>query len=91
MKNIVVRCQILFASRLPTSLKPTSNQQPDSLQRRVLIYMRKYNEKVEKLFKKLTKMVAKSSQIGSKIEEIGARGYPKEATRSENNKKCGGV
>ena len=51
--------------------------------------MRKYNEKVEKLFKKLTKMVAKSSQIGSKIEEIRARGYPKEATRSENQKKGG--
>ena len=42
-------------------------------------------------FKKLPKIVGKSSQIGSKIEEIGARGYPKEATRSENNKKCGGV
>ena len=38
-------------------------------------------------FKKLPKMVGKSSQLGSKIEEIGARGYPKEATRSENYKK----
>ena len=53
--------------------------------------MRKYNENFEKLFKKLLTMVAKFSQIGSKIEEIGARGYPKEATRSENSKKCGGV
>ena len=35
--------KILFAARLPTSLQPTSNQQPDSLQRRVLTYVSKYN------------------------------------------------
>ena len=82
---------ILFASRLPTSLQPTSNQQPDSLQRRVLTYVRKYNKKKENCFKKLQKMVGNSSQIGSKIAEIGARGYPKEATRSENEKKRGSL
>ena len=43
----------------------------------------------ENSFKKLPKMVGKSSQIGSKIEEIGARGYPKEATRSEHEKERG--
>ena len=51
----------------------------------------KYKKNVEKLFKKLPKMVGKSSQIRSKIEEIGARGYPKEATRSEYEKNNGGV
>ena len=39
-------------------------------------------------FKKLPKMVGKSSQIGSKIEEIG---NPKEATRSENENKSGSL
>ena len=37
------------------------------------------------------KIAPKSSQIGAKIEEIGARGYPKEATRSEDDKNSGGV
>ena len=38
-----------------------------------------------------SKIAPKSFQIGAKIEEIGARGYPKEATRSENEKKSGGA
>ena len=53
--------------------------------------MMRYDVNVEKLFKKLPKMVWKSSQIRSKIEEIGARGYPKEATESEDEKKRGGA
>ena len=38
-----------------------------------------------------SKIVPKSFQMGAKIEEIGATGYPKEATRSEDDQNSGGV
>ena len=41
--------------RINAYMQPTSNQQPDSLQRRVLTYVRKYNKNVGKLFQKTTK------------------------------------
>ena len=36
-----------------------------------------------------SKIVPEPFQMGAKIEKIGARGYPKIATRSEDEKKRG--
>ena len=76
---------ILIASRDPSS--PSANQaysQP-AKQKPAISVTGKILEKSKK------KKCIKNPQIWSKMEEIGARGHPKEAKRSENVKKRGGV
>ena len=78
---------ILIASRDPTS--PSANQaysQP-AKQKPAISVTGKILEKSKKALGNSLKILPKSSKIWSKMEEIGARGYPKEATRSEDDKK----
>jgi len=46
---------------------------------------------VRNILENPSQIAPKSFQIGANIKEIGARGYPKEATRSEDDKSSGGV
>ena len=75
---------ILFASRLPTSLQPTSQAATSSQihYEKLATYARKYLNLLKKCFKSLPNTVDKYSKIGSEIEDIGVRGCPKEATRT---------
>ena len=80
--------KILIASRDPTS--PSANQaysQPAKQKPAISLT----GKILEKNIRKTSKIIAQSSKSWFKMEDIGARGYPKEATRSEDDKKRGGA
>ena len=62
----------------------------DSENKQSVLVERSYKNP-QKDLENTTNIFPKSFQISSKMKEIGARGYPKEATRSEDETSSGGA